>query len=388
MRIHLIYGYYLPSVGGIQIDVNNLAREFTNKGHEVTIHTSTLLPGKARAENQEKERAGTVKRYRAVGFPGFRRLIVDPGIIPGIATAKGDIFHVLSFVPNLHTIASLFIGSLKKTPLLYTPVFRPGRDQTYSGILGFLLKNIWDKRLGLWLRNRADIVIAQTRFEEESYKMEGLNNVVQIGVGIDSSLKAITEAEIQRFTNRFGVGSKVLLVVGRIEPRKGHKFLLEAWGRVIERHPDAKLLIAGDDLNRHPEVEGSLSESVRHSVVSLGVLSQKDLRIAYASVAATVIPSVYEVTSRVVLEAWAEACPVIVTEGVGLSEDVKEDIGWVVPYGNSQSLSSAISDVFSFLPAARNKGALSQKYVREHFSWEKIANQTLELYGKAIEKTT
>ena len=40
MRIHLIYGYYLPSVGGIQIDINNLAREFTNKGHEVLVQSN------------------------------------------------------------------------------------------------------------------------------------------------------------------------------------------------------------------------------------------------------------------------------------------------------------------------------------------------------------
>ena len=78
MRIHLIYGYYLPSVGGIQIDVNNLAREFTNKGHEVTIHTSTLLPGKARAENQEKEQLCDFL-VSSLNFVG-----VKPGIIPDV----------------------------------------------------------------------------------------------------------------------------------------------------------------------------------------------------------------------------------------------------------------------------------------------------------------
>jgi starch synthase len=116
--------------------------------------------------------------------------------------------------------------------------------------------------------------------------------------------------------------------------------------------------------------------------------------------AATVFacPSIYEPLGIVNLEAMACSIPVVATATGGIPEVVADgETGILVPIeqlqdGSGQPLDEAkfVSDFANALnqmlanPRISDFGAAGRKRVEDFFSWERIAEQTLEVYRKAL----
>lgn len=94
---------------------------------------------------------------------------------------------------------------------------------------------------------------------------------------------------------KFDSTSPVVLFAGRPEPRKGFDIALAA-----SRRAGYTLAVAG------PVVAGD-------GVLNLGLLSQRELALAYSAVDAVLLPTYYEACSYVVLEAMACGVPLLTT---------------------------------------------------------------------------
>lgn len=118
---------------------------------------------------------------------------------------------------------------------------------------------------------------------------------------------------------------KYLLFVSTIEPRKGHRVLLEAWRRLIRegvvQHHDFKLALVGrpgwlvDDLLADLAVEQATG-----SLVVLSDVSDGELGVLYRDAAFCVFPSEYEGYGLSVVEAYQFGKAVIVSTGGALPE--------------------------------------------------------------------
>lgn len=118
------------------------------------------------------------------------------------------------------------------------------------------------------------------------------------------------------------------LFLGRLDPEKGVRFLLDAW-RDAGIDDVSCLTIAGDGPDRQ-----AVEQAVGHypNVRYLGALPSQEVGRVMAASAVIVMPSLWpEAHGRTVVEAFARGRPVLATNLGGLDGLVDEQVGWVDP---------------------------------------------------------
>lgn len=113
----------------------------------------------------------------------------------------------------------------------------------------------------------------------------------------------------------------VFAIVGSITQRKGHDRLLRVWPRLVERVPQARLLVVGAPASPADEAfMDRLRSAEAPNVVWLG--SRSDVPAIMHSIDVLVVPSRTEGMGRVNLEAMAAGRPVIGARAGGIPEVV------------------------------------------------------------------
>jgi len=131
--------------------------------------------------------------------------------------------------------------------------------------------------------------------------------------------------------------------IGRLAEEKGYPFLLDAFARVLDSHPEVCLLLVGDgplgpELRSHAETLGIASH-----VVFAG--SQTDIEAIFAGLDLFVSSSLWEGLSTVLLESMAAGTPVVATDIAGTREIIRRgQNGWLVPPADAAALAQAIRE--------------------------------------------
>jgi glycogen synthase len=205
--------------------------------------------------------------------------------------------------------------------------------------------------------------------------------------GIDPRpLQSCADQEVQALRQRYAPhGEKLLFFVGRITPEKGIYVLLRAMPLILETMPEVRLLVAG----KNSEQMNSLVEelNIGHQVELLGFVSDEQRNCLYSAVDAAIFPSLYEPFGIVALEAMAANCNVIASDVGGLNEVVHHlHTGLTIMANNPQSICWAVTKLFSAPEEAAQwrEKALQQVYSR--YTWDKIANHTLNLYRLVLKE--
>ncbi|MDZ7345055.1 MAG: glycosyltransferase [candidate division KSB1 bacterium] len=137
----------------------------------------------------------------------------------------------------------------------------------------------------------------------------------------------------------FGAGPDdiVIGVFARLEPPKGHRFLLEALPEVVKRYPQVRVILVGDGALR-PTLEAKIRElRLAEHVALLGM--RKDMNDLLNAVDLFVLPSISEGLPNVILEAMACQKPVIATAVGGIPEVVQHrENGYLVSPGDAHAL--------------------------------------------------
>jgi glycosyltransferase involved in cell wall biosynthesis len=111
------------------------------------------------------------------------------------------------------------------------------------------------------------------------------------------------------------------------------------------------------------------------------MLEDHDLVNLYNEAAVFACPSVYEPFGIINLEAMACETPVVATRVGGIKEVVvDEETGLLVPPGEPEKLGRAITRILEDPTTAAKMGKAGRRHVLKHFTWDRIAARTLELY--------
>jgi len=176
------------------------------------------------------------------------------------------------------------------------------------------------------------------------------------------------------------------LYAGIIYKNKGLDLLLEAWGKHISKYPKDKLYIIGKpryNMNNEIEIVKKYHSSI---ISSLEYKTDEELLAYYLECDFVVLPYKKASQSGVLLTALTLGKPVIATNVGGLPEVVNiVQGGYIINPNDPYSLSKAIDKASSI-----SKQELFEwsKNIREktlkNYSWENIANQTIDFYKKII----
>ncbi len=197
----------------------------------------------------------------------------------------------------------------------------------------------------------------------------------------------------------FEPGSPMVGVVARLEPEKGHPTLLDAWPLVLERVPDARLLIIGEG-SRHEALEeqardlGLLGEEctgdtcvgTRHArpgarVVFTGL--RDDVPAVTAALDVAVLPSYREAQGLVILEAMALSRPVVASRVGGIPEMIEDGVtGLLVPPRNPEALAAAITRLLLDHPFADTLAHTGHDVAHERFCVEAMVSAIQNLYDE------
>jgi glycosyltransferase involved in cell wall biosynthesis len=205
-------------------------------------------------------------------------------------------------------------------------------------------------------------------------------SVVLNGVDL-SRISRAADDTIRAFREEIGVPRDARLVAGvfRLSEEKQPLTFLEVVRRLIERHDDVYVVVAGI---------GPYEESMREFIAKHGLAARvlmlgrrADVPTIFSAAELTLLCSRQEGTPNVLLEAQWLGCPVVATRAGGAVDAVKDgETGFLVNVGDIDRLVESASRVLE-TPALRNSlSACGREFIRNTFGVDRMVRETVEVY--------
>jgi glycosyltransferase involved in cell wall biosynthesis len=184
---------------------------------------------------------------------------------------------------------------------------------------------------------------------------------------------------------QIGIDSKLcVLFVGRLIPRKGLTYLVEAAKRVVKEHSQTLFLIVGNG----PLKQHLLSQIEEANLVSnfvfLGDVNEKLLPVLYNCADVFVLPSIQEGQGIALLEAQATGKPVVAFKVGGVGEAVLDKETGLLTKPDSTELADAVKKLLTSKSLRDKMGSNGRKFVKNNFSWDICAQKMLQVYQEAL----
>ena len=198
---------------------------------------------------------------------------------------------------------------------------------------------------------------------------------------IDLSNFIYCDPEKVRNYRQLHKNSKTIINVGRNDPSKDYKTLIQAIKLVKEKY--GKIAFWQHDANLPLSNMFKFDENTFLS--STGKVDQSDLSNRYHASDVYVSSSKHESFGKVLVEAMAAGLPVVATNTTGSREIVIDGInGFLVPIGDSQALAKKILFLFNNPAQAKAMGQAGRKMVKEKFDQQEMVSKIIKFW-KALQ---
>ncbi|MFN0070269.1 MAG: glycosyltransferase family 4 protein [Chloroflexota bacterium] len=365
----LIHRFH-PHVGGAETQLKSLLPHLSARGMNVQVIT--------------RQEPGAPEREIVDGAPVFRMPIPKTRGAASLSYTRHALSHLWRHRAQIQLIHAHGLLSPSTTAVLAQLLLRVPIVVTTHGFEAdlALLSNAAFGRQRFEVINRMVnrfIVISDEIGLGLQQHGVSARKLVPVRNGIDVNRfqpASAVERELQRCRLRV-TDRRVVLYVGRLEPVKGADCLLDAWPAVLERVPEAELVIAGDGSCRD-ELEARSVPRVRF----LG--AQHDPLPLYQAADCYVLPSRSEGLPVALLEALAVGLPVVSTSVGGATEILRgfEHSSLVTP-GDPDALASGIARQLGD-SADANQRAVLRRRVEEDYSIQSTANSLASLYRSLV----
>lgn len=371
MRILMASHGYPPTISGVTLVVQKLARAMVAKGHAVTVITASERGDPYRDSDQGVQ----LVRVRSRDNPFWKE-----GPIPFIGW---DDLEALAeeFQPDiLHTHEAallawqfLRLGRRRGLPLVASCHYVPRFVAQY---LGGEITEDWVEPIAwgysVWLLNQCDCVVFPTRTHQRQFVAHGLTApTAVISNGMDVVRYAPSDGQDEALEARYRLPPRPrILFVGRLARDKEIDVLIRAMAHLVTEEAAHLLLVGrGDDQKRLEALVDDLG--LRPWVHFLGFVPEEDLPALYRSIDLFAIASTCEVQSLPTLQALATGKPVVAAHALALPELVRDGLnGFLVPPGDAEAMAQAMARILRDPELAERMGraglTIAQNHAQEH----------------------
>jgi len=333
-----------------------------------------------------------------VGLEGVRLQLFEQGWLSKVWTAHSsaldralqgevqhyDLLHIHEIWHHPHFAAYCAARKFNK-PYVVTV---HGALDTWCLNYKSLKKRIYAALIQRRILNEAAAIHAITQDEVKDIRAFGVHSpVVVIPNGIDPGefCDPPKKEEIEKLYPELQ-GKKVVLFLGRIHPIKGLDILAKAFGVIAKERDDIRLMVVGpDNEGCQKQVEQILEvQEVRRKCIFTGTLTGEQKLAALSRADIFVLSSYSEGFSMAILEALACGLPVVITRQCNFPEVAEANAGIVIDPDVDQ-LAAALYKLIENSGLREKMGSNGRHLVMEHFTWDKIAGQMVELYQNVLE---
>lgn len=372
MKIALVSPYDFSVPGGVNGHILQLAEHFEREGHTVRI----LAPA-SDCQNLLGGGHNVLVVGRPVPLPlsgSVARVSRNPWVGPRldeVFDAEGfDVVHIHEpFMPWLP------FQAMRHSPAVTVGTFhaaKEGGNRFYSYGRRILWR--WFARLD----GRIAVSPAAAGLVERYFPVRC--EIIPNGIDVDQF--AGPAEPIAEYDD----GKTNILFLGRLEKRKGLKYLLRAFARLKSEYPDIRLIVAGEgSVRRH--YEASVRRAGLADVVFTGYVSEDEkVRLLHTAGIFCAPATANESFGIVLAEAMAAGTPIVATDLEGYASVVHhEREGLLVRPRDERALQQALARLIDSPGLRDEMAARAQLRVRE-FDWASVSRRILAYYASLIEE--
>lgn len=411
----LVYEYPPKIVGGLGTYAAEITRKFVLMDNDVTVFTM----------NDDAGSLPTREIWRGIEIHRPQHIDISdslPDVIAEDIRKWGRGIHMFSkiLVYNYLSASKLVNELIRKEGIKYDIVIA---HDWLSAIGGMTVKreiglpfafHVHSTEKGRTLGNGSEvvsnielhaamtadlIVTVSYAMKDELTKLGFPKDKIQVSYnGVDVQKynpEVVNTGQIQKVRAFYGIKDDefMILFVGRLVGVKGVDKLIMAMPHILQKVPNAKLVVVGvGDLQ---EYLTNLVKAMRLNEVvkfRFEFVPEEERILHYAACDIAVFPSFYEPFGIVVLEAMSMEKPVVVGgAGVsGMREIViphgEEQCGYHVDPNNPADIAWGITSALENRDKIKWLGKNGRKRVLSEFTWDKIAEKTLDIYEQFMKR--
>lgn len=331
-------------------------------------------------------------------------------------------FYLLSNlpIPGLRYLEMLLVGPLLMCWLILRHgvriVVAQGPYQGFAGVLSKKIVKLFGRRVVLVVENHGDFdpesLFLQRRIYAQALYRFLMTRIRAVSLRHADLLRPVSYVARKQFersmpgkltvqfpawtdideflkagANKQACFCRDVLYAGMLIPRKGVHYLINAFARICEEFPRARLVLVGaGDNSAYVATLQSLVQQLRlkEYVQFVGAVTQPQLAACMSRASVFVLPSLSEGLPRVVLEAMATATPVVASDVGGIPEVVDNgSTGFLVPPGDESALTERLREVLGSPAKASEMGYRAREFVDHFFSTTVYVNGYRRLFDAA-----
>ncbi len=367
MRVGIVTNVFYPYPGGVSEHVRQLYGKLTLLGHDVRVVTTSFGRGTSDVEDHVVRLGRSVpvptngSLYPVALHPRMGRMVREM-----LAREWFDVLHIHEpFMPFL------CLAVLREATAPVVGTFHANHESPHTyGVFRRVLERYEDR-----LARR--IAVSAAARETIARHIGGDYEIIPNGVDVEQFSTAEPLPE-------FDDGRLSILFVGRMEPRKGAKFLFQAMSRILDAVPECRLTVVGSGpYTRY--YRSFIPASVTYRVDFAGFVSAEMLARYYASADIYCSPATGGESFGIVLvEAMAAGAAIVASDITGYRDVVKhEQTGILVEPESPDSIAAGV------ILLAKD-GDLRRRLVEDakrevgRYSWYRVAARIVEVYEAAV----
>ncbi len=315
-------------------------------------------------------------------------------------TLSGAVGAIKADVYEAHAVSGYgFLRTLKKRNIKkpfvqtvhgvladeYVKSFQGGSPTVRANLANFIMWQL--SRLEGETAKNATLIVTVSKYSSEKtvqfYDVDKTKiRIVPNGVDIQRFKPSDSCEKIKR---QIGIDGKLcVLFVGRLIPRKGLPFLIEAAKRIVKELKETIFVIVGDGPLKKYLLAYLEEKNLSDHFVFLGDVKEKVLPALYNCADVFALPSIQEGLGIALLEAQATAKPVVAFDVGGVHEAmVDKDTGLLIKPDICE-LADAILKLLSSWSLREKMGVKGREFVSNNFSWDICAQRMLQVYHEAL----